>query len=135
MEITTCYSKVEILKIKTHHSTKFSDKNGVTKNGGICKRMANVHSFFKPNNSGDLQKFREDIETYKFKRSKWGWGDAHFAGFAKFDNVTQEDFQFGFGCSNVMESKPNQDRVEFVSHDVVDLIGLALSRFYQVMFF
>ena len=74
--------------------------------------MTNMHSFFRNNDSGDLQKFREDIEFYKTKRSNWGWGDAEFAGFAKFDDITQDDFQFGFGCSNIMESKPNQERVQ-----------------------
>ena len=68
-----------------------------------------MHSFFKPNNDGDFNVFKDDIIAYKNARSNWGWGEAEFAGFAKFDAVNATTFEFGYGCSNVMESKPNKE--------------------------
>ena len=72
--------------------------------------MKNMHSLFKPNNNGDLNVFIDDIAAYKVRRSNWGWGDAEFAGFGKFDAVNSTTFEFGYGCSNVMESKPSKER-------------------------
>ena len=89
-----------------------SDKNGDEKDGGVCKKMTNMHSFFKNNPSKSIDKFREDIEFYIERRANWGWSDAEFAGFSKFDDVTQDDFEFGWGCSNVMESKPSKVPVD-----------------------
>ena len=89
----------------------FTDKNGNEKDGGVCKKMTNMHSFFKNNPSKSLDKFREDIAFYSERRANWGWGEAEFSGFSKFDDVTQDDFEFGWGCSNVMESKPSKVKI------------------------
>ena len=84
----------------------YSDSSGVEKTGGECRPMANMHSFFKSNTEGDFNVFKDDIAAYKAQRANWGWGDAEFAGFAKFDAVNSTTFQFGYGCSKILESKP-----------------------------
>ena len=55
-----------------------------------------MHSFFKPNNKGDFNIFKDDIITYKKKRANWGWGVDEFAGFDKFDAINSTTFATPF---------------------------------------
>ena len=70
--------------------------------------MVNIHSMFKKNPDETLAKFKQDILKYKQTRASWGWEDSDFDGFEKFldGTVTEENFEFGYGCSSMVESKP-----------------------------
>ena len=70
--------------------------------------MVNIHSMFKNNPGETLAKFKQDIERYKTTRAAWGWEDSDFEGFDKFldGTVTDGNFEFGYGCSSMVESKP-----------------------------
>ena len=65
---------------------------------------------FKNNPDESLAKFKEDIAKYKEVRAGWGWKESEgaFEGFDKFldGTVTDGNFEFGFGCSSMVESKP-----------------------------
>ena len=41
----------------------------------------------------------------KARTKKFNWGDDHFAGF---DNLNESNFQFGYFCSGMTESKPHK---------------------------
>ena len=70
--------------------------------------MVNIHSMFKNDPGETLAKFKQDIERYKTTRAAWGWEDSDFEGFDKFldGTVTDGNFEFGYGCSSMVESKP-----------------------------
>ena len=64
---------------------------------------------FKNNPNESLAKFVLDIEKYKKARAKWGWtNDTQFVGFEKFLEQDEENFQYGYGCSGIFESKPQK---------------------------
>ena len=42
---------------------------------------------------------------FKARTNKFNWGDDHFAGF---DKLNESDFQFGYFCSGMTESKPHK---------------------------
>ena len=53
-------------------SIKVRDAAGNESTGGECKRLGNIHSMFKNNPTGSIDKFKQDIESYKQARSKRG---------------------------------------------------------------
>ena len=86
----------------------YLDPQGREKNGGRCRPMVNIHSMFRNNPGKTLAKFKQDILKYKTTRAAWKWEDSDFEGFDKFldGTVTEENFEFGYGCSSMVESKP-----------------------------
>jgi len=91
-----------------NNNALYLDPQGREKNGGRCRPMVNIHSMFRNNPGKTLAKFKQDILKYKTTRAAWQWEDSDFEGFDKFldGTVTEENFEFGYGCSSMVESKP-----------------------------